>query len=74
MPRVTLNRVQTNMDYFNGWLIGTMKRQKKTMRELAEYLNISAVALSKKVNGKCGWSLEQVFEVYEFLGEQYEWR
>lgn len=43
-------------------------RKGYTQRDLAKYLEISAVALNKKMNEKAGWSIEDIRKTKCFLG------
>lgn len=72
MPRTNVNRVATKYRRFNDWLRGELKEQRKTQKELADYLNIEQSTLSMRMNGLIEWLFWDVLEVLEFLNASFE--
>lgn len=55
------------MAYEYGKLLGRMKEKRITQKKLAEMLNISHEALSKKLNNKTPFKQDEMIKVCEFL-------
>lgn len=74
MPRVTLDNAEDNLTYFCGWVQATRKKEEIKLEDIAEYLGISAGAVSRKIRGIDAWSLRQAFQIYELFGEEFKYR
>lgn len=70
MPRTTLDHVSTSYRRYKDWVRGELREQKKTQKELAEYLGISEVSMSQRMNGAVEWTLKDFLKTMEFLGQE----
>jgi len=71
MPRVYLTNEERECRRFSDFVRGELKRQGKRHKDLADCLNISQVAATKKINGKSIWSLSDIVQTLEFLHSSY---
>lgn len=71
MPRVNLDKPTTEYRQFVDWIRGELRRQKKTQVQLADYLRISPVSMSQRMNGAIEWPFREVLEVLEFFGASF---
>lgn len=65
--RTTCDKSKRACRRFNDTVRGELRRKKLKQTELAEYLNITQAEVARKLNSDHSWSLEQAFNVIEFL-------
>lgn len=61
------HRAETLQNKFNDTVRGTMKREKVSQTELAEYLGLTYSSISLRLNGYQDWKLLEVFKTMEYL-------
>ena len=74
MPRVTLDRIGTNLMDFNAWVYGQMGVNNLTQKELAQALMLDQPAIHRRLKGQTAWKLREVFELFALFGNTYEFR
>ena len=71
MARTTLNPIGERMRAFNVWVAGSLKAQRKTQKQLADYIGIDVSNVSRRLHGATEWTLKEFYEVEEFLEEEF---
>ena len=71
MAKTTLNPIGERMRAFNVWVLGTLRFQRKTQKQLAEYIGIDVSNVSRRLHGTAEWTLKEFYKVEEFLGEEF---
>ena len=71
MPKIYLSIEDRECQRFCDFVRGELKRQGKLHRDLADELNLSAVSVTLKINGKVKWSLSEVIQTINYLGATY---
>ena len=67
MPRVNVDKVQTQYRQINDFIRGEMRRKKISQMKLADYLGVGQPALSLRINGESEWTFRDILKVMEFL-------
>lgn len=71
MAKTTLNPVGEKMRAFNIWVAGMLKVQRKTQRQLANYIGLDVSNVSRRLHGSAEWSLREFYKVEEFFEEEF---
>lgn len=71
MAKTTLNPVGEKMRAFNIWVAGMLKVQRKTQRQLANYIGLDVSNVSRRLHGSAEWSLREFYKVEEFFEEDF---
>lgn len=72
MARTTLDPIGGKMRAFNVWVAGQLKVQRKTQKQLAEYIGLDVSNVSRRLHGSAEWSFREVLKTEEFLGEEFQ--
>jgi len=67
MPKVDYDKPKKLHEHFCDLVRGTMRRQKVSQTELAEYLGLTYSSISLRLNGYQDWKLLEVFKTMEYL-------
>ena len=72
MARTILDPIGGKMRAFNVWVAGQLKVQKKTQKQLADYIGLDVSNVSRRLHGTAEWSLREAYKTEEFLGEEFQ--
>lgn len=71
MARTTLDPIGGKMRAFNVWVAGMLKVQKKTQKELANYIGLDVSNVSRRLHGSAEWSFREYLKTQEFFEERF---
>lgn len=71
MPKLRATEEQKELRRFNGFVLTGLKTRNLRQADLADYLQLPRPAIGNRLNEKCRWTLNEMFKVCEFFGEQY---
>lgn len=71
MARTTLDPIGGKMRAFNVWVAGQLKVQRKTQKQLAEYIGLDVSNVSRRLHGSAEWSLREYLKTQEFFEERF---
>ena len=72
MPRVCLDPSARAEQRINDWIRGELKRQGKTILDLAIELGVTKQAISMRLKGKTNWKFVDVLKAVRYLGGRLE--
>jgi len=67
------NRTQKEYRALNDFLRGELKRQKISQSDLGYRLNLSHVAISKRLSGQTEWTVWELINVFEILNVEFDY-
>lgn len=70
MARVIFGIAKKRVRSFSGQVRNAMSEKKITQNQLADYLNITQSALSRKLLGRSPWTLTEAYQLEEYFGEE----
>ena len=71
MARTTLDPIGGKMRAFNVWVAGQLKVQRKTQKQLAEYIGLDVSNVSRRLHGSAEWSFREYLKTQEFFEERF---
>lgn len=70
--RPTCDTIGRQLQHFNDFVRGEIKRQQTTQEALAEYLGCDQSTLSCMIRGTTCWKFKNVLKTCEFFGTSLE--
>lgn len=72
MPKVFITKEQREINRFNDYVRGELRRRNLRHADLAKELDLPQVSITMRLCGKTDWSLADIVSTLAFLGTTYE--
>lgn len=71
MPKVFITSEQREINRFNDYVRGELRRRNLRHADLADELNLPQVSVTNRLNGKTEWTLADIVSTLSYLGTAY---
>ena len=72
MPKVFITSEQREINRFNDYVRGELRRRNLRHADLADELNLPQVSITNRLNGHARWTLPEVIKTLSFFNTGYQ--
>ena len=72
MPKVFITSEQREINRFNDYVRGELRRRNLRHADLADELNLPQVSITNRLNGKTEWTLADIIKTLSFFDTGYQ--